>query len=822
MQNTKESYRQRRGLPWLETLAKDARYALRGLRQSPGFTTVAVLSLALGIGAATAVFSVVNAILLRPLPYAEPERVITVGLTDPNSKDSDFAISAPLFEIFRREAGSLEDASLFIDWNFSLAGEGEPERIPSARVSASLFHVLGVAPQLGRAFTPDEDQPGRENVVLISDRLWRRRFNADPGVLGRTITLNDRPHTIIGVMPPAFQFPNGPELPYIRGFPPAQIWRPMALVNWERTSFGSVNFAMLARLRPGSSPAQARGELTGLLRRTIQALPRSGVGGGVAVRTLRETLTGKTRPAVLIVFAAVAAVLLIACVNVANLLIARGLKRRTEIAVRLSLGAAPARIARQLLTESLVLALCATAVAVLLAGAGVRALVAMAPAGVFGLDAAALDARVLAFTIVAALVTSLLFGAVPAFETARQSPAEAIKGGGRTASARRSRLQPALVVAEFALSLVLLVSAALLAQSFTRVARTPLGFHAENVLTLRLTLPDPKYDDRRRAALVEQLAANCAALPGVTAAAAVSTLPLTGESEGHGILSDYDPDSKQYLMSRFRAVTPAYFRTLGIRLRAGREFTSADRDSSPVAIISALAAGQLWPGIASPVGRKLHDGRGWKTVVGVVDDTRASGVDAEIRPYVYVPFWHFAPDEFALAVRSSGDPARLTAAIKSEVWRIDKDQPVTHVAVMRQLVADSIASRRYPAVLVAAFAGFALALAAIGVYGVVSYSVARRTHEIGIRMALGASRIDVLSGVLQQALLLALLGSALGLAAAFALTPLLRGLLYGVSPAEPGVFAASALVLVGVAALACIVPALRAAKLDPVTSLRCE
>jgi len=804
------------------TLVQDVRYALRAMRQSPGFTAVAVLSLALGIGATTAVFSVVNAILLRPLPYRDPHRVITVGLADRESPDPDFAVSGPMFEIFRREARSLEDAALFNDWSFSLAGEGEPERIPGARVSASLFHVLGIAPQLGRAFTVEEDQPGRETVVLIGDSLWRRRFNADPAVLGRSVTLNGQPHTIIGVMSPSFQFPNGPELPYVRGFPPAQIWRPMALVSWERTGFGSVNFGMLARMRPGFSPAQAQGELTALLRRTNAARRKSDIGGDVAVRTLEETLTGKTRPAVLILFGAVAAVLLIACVNVANLLIARGLKRRAEIAVRLSLGAAPARIARQLLTESLVLALCAAALAVPLAAAGVRVLVTMAPAGVFGLDAAALDARVLAFAGVAALLTSLLFGAVPAFETARQNPAETIRGGGRTASAKRSRLRPALVVAEIALAAVLLVCSALFAKSFMQVARTSLGFHAENVLTMRLALPESKYSDERRAELVERLAANCAALPGVTAAAAVSTLPLTGEAEGHGIRSDYDPDSKQYVMSRFRSITPAYFRALGIRLRYGREFTAADGRGNLVAMVSQLAARELWPGVANPVGRRLNDGGGWKTVVGVVEDTRASGVDAEIRPYVYVPVRPYPPAEFALAIRSSGDPARLAAAAKSEIWRIDKDQPVTHVALMKQLVADAIAPRRYPAVLMAVFSAFALALAALGVYGVVSYSVEQRTHEIGIRMALGASRSAVLFDVLRQALLLALLGSVFGLAAAAALTPLLRGLLYGVGPAEPAVFAGSALVLTGIAALACLVPALRAARLDPISCLRCE
>lgn len=815
LESAKESYREQRGLPQLEILARDARYALRSMRRNPGFSAVAVFSLALGIAATTAIFSIVNHTLLQPLPYGDPARLVTVGF--------EGAITTPLFEGFRREAGSLRQAALFANVSLNLAGGAEPERVPAARVSAGLFSLLGVPPRLGRAFTAEEDRQGRDAVVLIGDGLWKRRFGADPRVLGRKVLVNGAPQTVIGVMPPGFQFPDGPELPaFVGPFPPAEMWRPMALVDWERTCTGCFNFGMIARLREGASPAAARAELQAVLARMAPGRKGAGISGAnLEVRSLRDVITSQTRAPVVILFGAVAVALLIACVNVANLLVARGLRRESEIAVRVSLGAGRARLMRQLLTESLVLALCAAVAALPMAAAGIRALIAIAPPGVLGLAAAAPDGRVLGFALGLGLLTSLLFGTAPALAAARRDPADALKSGGRTVTGGHSRLRPALILAEFALSLVLVVAASLLAKSFVTVARTPLGFHAENVLTMRLSLPDGKYDAHRRAALVEQLAANCAALPGVTSAAAVSTLPLTGESEGWGMVAEDNPDPNGYTMLRVRAITPAYLRTLGIRLRSGREFTGHDRGSAPVAIVSATAARQLWPGVSNPLGRRLKMNRAM-TLVGIVDDTRASGLDAEVRPYLYVPFGQFGPEEFALAVRSAADPGGLAAAVKSEIWKLDKDQPVTHVAVLRQLVADSIAPRRFQAVLMGVFAGFALLLASVGIYGVVAYSVAQRTHEIGIRMALGASRMDILWSIILRAAALASAGAVFGLAAAAALTPLLRSLLYGVAAFEPSVFVVSALLLVAVAVAAGIVPAVRAARIDPLRSLRYE
>jgi len=784
-------------------LGKDAAYALRALRRNPGLTAVALCSLALGIAGATAIFSIVNSTLLRPLPYSDPARLVTISVGG--------AISAPLYDRFRSEARSLEQAALFVNTSLNLAGDREPERVPAARVSASLFPLLGVQPRLGRTFTPEEDQPGRDAVVIIGDGLWKRRFGGDPRVLGHKVLVNGIPQTVIGIMPPGFQFPDGPELPVWAGaFPPAEMWRPMAMMNDERTCEGCWNFAMIARLRPGIPPARARAELARILRDPAAETE-------LTVRSLKDAVSGQVRAPLAILFGAVVVSLLIACVNVANLLIARGLRRQPEIALRVSLGAPRSRIVRQLWTESLVLAACSGLLAVPLAGVAIRALIAIAPPGVPGLAAATLDGRALAFAALLVLLTSLVFGTAPAVAAVRSSPADTLKSSGRSVAGIRSRLGAALVVAEFTLSLVLVVAASLLAKSFLTVAHTPLGFRAENVLTMRLSLPDTRYNEKQRTAFANLLVNRCAELPGVISAAAVSTLPLTGEAEGWGLKPD-DADSR-HVMFRVRAITPGYFRTLGIRLRSGRELTASDQGTGVAVVLSQLGAHLRWPGVRDPLGRQL----GGMTVVGIVDDTHASGLDSEVHPYLYIPFSNrFAPEEFAVAVRSASDPARLAGAVESEIWRLDKFQPVTHVAVMRQLVADSIAPRRFQALLMSTFAGFALLLAGIGIYGVVAYAVAQRTHEIGIRMALGATRGAIVAGVLLRASALAAIGSLSGLVAARMATPLLGSVLYGVRTFDLPVFTSAALLLIGVAGVAGLLPALRAARVDPTVCLRYE
>jgi putative ABC transport system permease protein len=798
---------------WLEQLWQDIRFGLRMLAKNPGFTVVAVLTLALGIGANTAIFSITDAILLRSLPYHDPQRLATVAV--------DGSVSAPLFMTFRQEARSIERAALFVNWTFNLAGRGEPQRIPAARVSADLFDVLGVKPQLGRAFTPDEDQAGRDGVVLIGDGLWKREFGGDPQVLGRTVILNSAPYTIVGVMPPGFQFPNGPELPdFVGPFPPAEMWRPMALLPWERDCSGCFNFGMLARLRPGVTARQAQSELDALLKR-LAAGAAGPVPPPTTVRTLQDAVTAKVRTPILILLGAVTMALLIACVNVANLLLARGVQRQGEIALRFSLGATRGRVIRQVLTESAVLAIAAAAVAVPIAAAGIRFLVAIAPPGIPRVETIAVDVRMLMFAFGVALLSVLLFGAAPAFLATLRAPGEALRGGGRSVSAGSARVRQVLVVAELALSVVLLVASGLLGKSFLTISRVPLGFHAQNVLTLRTIFPDTKYSEQRRVAMIEQLVTNCRTLPGVTAAAAVSTLPLTGESEGWGLVAEDNPNPHDFTTLRVRAVTPGYFRTLGIGLLAGRDFTTEDRGANPVAIISETAAKRLWPGIAEPLGRRIQH-KPPMSVVGIVDDTRASGLDRDALPYLYLPFWQFAPEEFALAVRSAADPALLTRSVKAEIWRLDKDEPVTHVAVMSQLVADSIAPWRFEAVLMTVFGAFALLLAGVGFYGVLSYWVAQRTHEMGIRLALGAERGDVLRLVIGQGLALAAGGAGLGIAGSLGLTRFVSTLLIGVSPTDPATFAVVTLILGGLSVMASYIPARRATKVDPMVALRYE
>jgi putative ABC transport system permease protein len=811
IETIKESYRDRRGIPVLAALRQDVPYALRCLRQNPGFTVAAILSLALGIGITSAIFAVASEVLLRELPYPEPKRLATVSLGG--------AISAPWFDAFRQEARSLEHGALFTTWYFNLSSGGEPERIPAARVSSSLFKLLGISPQLGRVFTADEDRQGQENVVVLGDHIWKRRFGGDPNILGKTLLLNGIPHTVIGVMPPGFRFPEGPEHHATVGpFPPAEMWRPMALVDWERTCKGCFNFAMLARLRAGAGTKDATAELAEILKRHGASQK---VQDSVEVLNLQDAIVGKVRRPLLVLFGAVVLALLIACVNVANLLLARSLSRRGEMAIRLSIGATPARLTQQVLTEAVTLGVCAGAAGVLVAVAAVRGLVMLAPAEMPRIGTASVDWRVFAFAFSLALFTAVISGAAPALVAARNSPGEVMKAGTQRVTAAPSRMRAALVVAQVTLSLVLLVGSGLFAVSFFKVLQVQLGFQPGRVLTMRLSLPETHYDDRRREAFVEQLVAYCSDLPGVTAAAVTSTLPLTGEAEGWGIVAENSPRPDDWVTARVRGVTPGYFRTLGIPLLAGRDFDDRDRDTNRVAIVSESLARRLWPGVTDPLGRRLAGNRP-ATIVGIAGDTRASGIDSDVRPYLYVPFTQFTPPEFSLAVRTLAEPAALAEAVKAQIRRLDADQPVTHVASMEQIVSSAVAPRRFPAVLMTAFAAFALTLTAVGIFGVLSYSVAQRTHEIGIRMALGATQKNVVTDVLRQAGLMVSLGTSLGLMVALQSVPLLRGFLYGVAAIETSIIVACAVVLAIVAVGASIVPAWRAATLDPLKCLRYE
>jgi putative ABC transport system permease protein len=809
LEGLKEDYREQRGVPSLGAFGRDLRYGLRALRNTPGFTVAAVLSLALGIAAATAIFSVADAVLIRPLPYKEPGQLARITLGG--------AIPGPAYEGFRRNARSIESAGLFVEWTFTLTGHGDPVRIPAARVTSGLFETLGVRPRVGRTFRPEEDQPGNDKVVILGDSLWKSLFGADPGVLNRSVLLNGVSYRVIGIMPPGFQFPDGPELESTAGqTPPAQMWRPMWMVAGENTCDGCFNFAMLARLRRGVSAAQTRAELVTLMK----AADPKDTGENLEIETLQSAVTRRVRMPVIVLFAAVTLALLIACVNVASLLLARGLQRQNEIALRLSLGASRGRIVRQLLTEGLVLALIASALAIPLAWTGLRVFLALAPPDLPRMENVGLDGRVLGFALLLGIFSALIAAGVPAFLTARHSPGEALKTGSRVASSAPARLRYALIASEFALSLVLLVAAGLLARSFLEMTRTKLGFETRTVLTMRFWFPDPQYNDWQRIAFAEQLVAYCKSMRGVNSAAMIDTLPLTGGASGWGISTADNPD--KYPFFRARMITPDYFRVMGIPLKAGRLFTASDQEQSAlVAVLTESAAQLAWPNVTNPIGRRFSGKRGM-TVVGIVGDTRASGIDVDVVPYLYVPFAQVTPEEYALVVGASGNPMDLASAIKSQVRRLAPAQAVTKVETMQQVVDAATAPWRFEALLMATFAVFALVLAAVGIYGVLSYSVARRTNEVGIRIALGESRVSVVFEVMKPAGALAVVGAVIGLIGAIASMRFLRSLLYGVAPAESSVLVACAAVLLLVGFTAAVVPARRAANLDPMQCLRNE
>ena len=752
--------------------------------------------------------------LSNPIAYSNPGQLVSISF--------DGAITAPAYEFLRNESNTIERSALFVNHAFNLGISGETERIPAARVSSDLFRVLGVHPVLGRTFTKEEDVAGNSNVVILGDAIWRQRFGADPDIINKEVLLTGVPHTIIGVMPPGFRFPDGPELPvWVGTFPPAEMWRPMALMDWERRCESCFNFMMIARLRPGVTPSGLRSELSASLEKAMKARGISSTPG-LTITVLKEAVIGKVRPAIAILFGSVTLALLIVCVNIANLLLARGLKRRSEIAIRLALGATRGRIMRQLLTEASVLAIGSAVLAIPIAHAGVKGLIAIAPAGIPLMDTITIDIGILGFTFLLALVTALLFGALPAYTIARRSPGITVKSGGPTFSNVRSRLSPALVLTEFALCLVLLVASAHLASSFFVVTHVPLGFNTENILTMQIPLDGLGYNLSNIHRLAARLRKSCENIPDVLSAAAINTLPLTNQGEGHGLIAEDSPDPNRYIMLRYRTITPSYFRTVGIRLIKGREFKENESLIKPVAIISETGARQLWPDISNPIGRKIREGSIPTVVIGIVEDTHASGLDKEVLPYIYVPFTQYANTSFALVVRTAADPAIIAAAVKREIRRIDKNLPVSKISTMQQLVSDSISSRRFQTILMELFAGFALILVLIGLYGVMSYSVTQRTNEIGIRIALGSSRTGILARVMREAMILALSGIILGLLAAFFLIPLLRNLLFGVSAGELLIFAGCSVLLVMVAAAASLIPALRAASVDPVISLRYE
>ncbi|MDQ3254316.1 MAG: ABC transporter permease [Acidobacteriota bacterium] len=808
----------------MQTLWQDLRYGVRMLLKKPSFTLVAVSTLALGIGANTAIFSVVNAVLLRPLPFKDADRIAWIWETQPQLDRAPFTPAD--FLDYQAQNRSFEQVAAFTSRNLTLTGGEQPERLIGAMVSHNFFAALGAEALSGRAFLPEDGQPDAMRVAVISYGLWQRRFGANPQLIGKSLTFTGVDFTVVGIMPPDFKYPSDAEV----WLNPRRVVPELGVGSMEdvRTMRGTHYLNVIARLKPGVTIAQAESDMKDVARRLGQEHKST---HGVRVVSLHERVVGNLRPALLVLLGAVSLVLLIACANVANLLLGRAASRQKEIAVRTALGASRARVIRQLLTESLLLGLLGGGLGLLLAHWGVDLLVALSPADTPRLKEIGIDSQVVIFTLAASLLIGLIFGLAPALQASKLNLNEALKAGGRSATAdvRHNRVRSLLVVCEVALSLVVLVGAGLLIKSFLRLQEVEPGFDASNLLTAQISLAVAKYDSTaKQAAFFGRMIEHLEALPGVQAVAVANDLPIAGRDqtsnpriEGRASVPGEEP------LVGVHMVNHSYFQAMGIQLLKGRLFSAADVDGSqPVAIINETMARRLFPN-DDALGKQmrfsdLSSKERWKEIVGVVGNVKHNGLDAEPYMETYTPYLQNQISSMMIAVRSTSDPANLTAAVRSAILEIDKDQPISSVKMMDQVLSDSIAPRRSSMSLFGFFAAVALALATVGIYGVMSYSVTERTHEIGIRMALGAQRMDVLRFVIGQGMLLTLIGVAVGLVATFALTRVMSSLLYGVSATDPVIFIGVALLLATVALLACYIPARRATKVDPMVALRYE
>lgn len=820
----------------METLLKDIRYGFRGLLKHPGFTLVAVITLALGIGANSAIFTVVNAVLLRPLPFAAPEQLVFIWQTHPFGKRIGIDQLPPSnadFHDWQEQSNLFEGMSMVDAWGGNLTGGDTPEHVDGAKVSVNLFSLLRARPLLGRDFTADQAKPGNNRVVILSHKLWQRRFGGDPNVVGQQLQIGGEPYTVQAVMGPDFVFPKDVGLPDYFSFAKTEMWLPIALTEEQRTNRSSHHIAVIARLKPGATLAQAQSQMAGIAKNVEQQNPEQSKDWGTSVNLVHEQVVGASRKVILILLGAVGFVLLIACANVANLLLARSASRQKEIAIRTALGAGRARIVRQLLTESILLSLIGGALGVVLASWGVKLLLAFSSDRLPRVAEINIDTRVLFFTFAVSLATGVLFGLVPALQVSKTDINEALKESGRSAMGgrRRQRARNLLVVSEVALSLVLLVGAGLLAKSFVRLQNVSAGFAPDHLLTVNLALPQEKYkDDALKAQFFKQVVERAGGLPGVEAAAAVSHLPLSGQEEldGFSIEGRTEPtETAQAQTADFRVITPDYFRTMQIPLLKGRFFNEQDRANTTYSIIiDESFARRFFPG-EDPLGKRIdEDGsrsdHGFAAIIGVVGGVKHTDVKAEARPTMYVPAEQSPWQYMTLVIRSSGDPAALTSALRQEVWAVDNDQPLSEIATMEQLFSKAVAPQRFNTLLLGLFAALALALATIGIYGVIAYSVTQRAQEIGVRLALGASSRDILGLVIGQAMRTSLLGVGLGIIAALGLTRVMTSLLFEVSATDPLVFAGLSALLIAVALVASYIPARRATKVDPLVALRYE
>jgi putative ABC transport system permease protein len=817
------------------------RFGLRLLLKSPGFAVVTILALALGIGANSAIFSVVNGVLLRPLPYPTADRL--TFLSEWSQQVPNMSVSYPNFQDWRAQNHSFEELAAFRSNGFVLTGAGEPERLTAREVSQGFFPSLGVAPAMGRNFTAEEDRTGGNKTVLLSYGLWQRRFGGNPSVVGQPLTLNNEGYTVIGVLPQTFEWQS-----------PVDIWVPLGL-NADRMQARDSHpgIYLVGLLKPGVTIEQARADMTAITERLAQEYPQTNSGNGFTLNSLQYTATQDIRSALFVLMAAVAFVLLIACANVANLLLARAASRSREIAIRTALGAGRVRIVRQLLTESLLLSLAGGGLGLLLAMWGVDLLLAAVGNSVPNILLAnvKLDGRVVGFTLIASVVTGLLFGLAPALQISKSNLNEALKEGGRSGSegGARQRVRSFLVVAEIALSLLLLVGAGLLVKSFMNLTRADLGFDPDNVLTMRVALPEARYKENAQIEnFYRALMQRVQNLPGVESAGFTIGLPMNGGIESGVTVEGHEVTNiKDITVAVNLAISPEYFRTMNIPLVSGRYFTDQDREGAPrVAVIDEMLAAKFFPN-ESALGKRIRLGGGapqngmppppWMEIVGVVKHVRYYGANETARVELYRPFYQLPipvdsplaqgqpvtfPRNVSLAVRSASNPSALTNSVREAVHEIDRDQPVSFVQPMNDLVAATISPQKFSTWMLGLFAASALLLAALGIYGVMAYSVTQRTHEIGIRMALGAERKDVLRMIVGHGMKLTLVGVGCGLLGAFAATRSLSSLLFGVNATDPLTYGGVAVLLSVVALLSCLLPARRATRVDPMIALRYE
>ena len=814
----------------MKTLWQDLRYAGRVLLKQPGFTLVAVVTLALGIGANTAIFTVVDAALLRSLPYREPERLVHLWEAKQNRDFDRSEASYPDFLDWRAQTGEVfEGVAGYTGRPFTLTGGETPERLAGAAVTANFFDVLGVRARHGRTFLADEDKPESAPAVVLGHGLWQRRFGGDPKVVGSQVTLSGDSYTVVGVLPPDFSFaPAGS----------SELWTALHPLPFQTSRRYMHWLNVVARLKPETSLDAARGRLAATGRAIAAADPGSHAGTSVVAVPLHEEVVGAVRPVLVALLAAVGLVLLIACVNVANLLLARGAARRKEVAIRVALGASRWRLVRQLLTESVLLSAAGGALGLVIALWGVDLLVAGIPSAQLAqmpyLRQLALNPGVLLFTAALSLLTGLVFGLMPALDASRADLQEAMKEGGRSSGSKAAgRLRGALVVSEVALALVLLVGAGLLVKSLLRMLSVDPGFRTANLLTVQISLSPQRFaddsDGSRSAAFFEELLRRTESLPGVEGAAAVSNLPLSGDGgTGRPTVVGRPAPPGDWSESHLRMVSPGYFDVMGVPVVRGRGFGERDRVGAPsVLLVNQTFADRIFPG-EDPAGQRITfsftEGQPPFEIVGVVGDEKIKSLDSQTTPVIYFPMLQNADTSTALVVRTASDPEGVVGALRGELRALDPEAPLFGVRTMERVIADAPATfmRRYPAYLIGVFAAVALVLASVGIYGVISYAVSQRTHELAIRAALGARRRDLLGLMLRQGMALALVGVAAGVLGALALTRLMASLLYGVSATDPAVYAGVAALLLTVAVLACLVPARRATKVDPIQALRYE